>query len=95
MANCNDCINKTACAIYSKHLGDVMLHNGHCEGYCQKPQKPIIRHCKNCKWSTRRGYGDITSIDCSVRYRSYDNDEQRLRALLCKHYREKEGTNND
>lgn len=92
MNNCNDCINKTACAIYSKNLPNVMLHNGYCEGYCQKPQKPIIRYCKNCRWAKWGTYTD--SITCTVAYKYYLAYEQRIRALLCKHYCQKEGVEN-
>ena len=57
--------------------------------------KPIIRHCKNCKWGIKRGYGDLSNIECSVRYRDYYNSEQRIRALLCRHYCKKEGAENE
>ena len=90
MANCNDCINKTVCAIYSKNLSDVMLHNGDCKGYCEKPQKPIIRHCYNCRWCSKGGGW----ANCEVTYNGIYYSNKRLKALLCKHYCQKEGADN-
>ena len=53
-------------------------------------KKPIIRHCKNCKYST--GYYHVTDIlYCSVKYDMKLNGEQRICALLCKYYKQKEG----
>lgn len=45
--------------------------------------KPMIKHCRNCKWLTEMDY-------CQVRY-TYKLDEcQRISALLCKYYTERE-----
>ena len=41
--------------------------------------KPLIRHCKNCKW-----YGGGGWDDCQVRYREVLS--YRLRALFCKFF---------
>ena len=41
--------------------------------------KPLIRHCKNCKWYNR---GCVTK--CDVRYT--DIDFPRLKAKFCKFY---------
>ena len=48
-------------------------------------QKPIIRHCRNCKYSKERVFGDIV---CTVRYTNIY--EERLCALFCRHYKKKE-----
>lgn len=57
-------------------------------------EKPIIRHCKNCKYST--GYHHITdSLYCSVKYNLKMNEGQRICALLCKYYKQKEGDSDE
>ena len=44
--------------------------------------KPMIRHCKNCKW--------LTSMDfCAVKYKYKLDEFQRISALLCKYYKER------
>ena len=50
--------------------------------------KPIIRHCRNCKYGVRR-YSDISDfvVECSVKYKSIVYP--RLAALLCRYYKEK------
>ena len=54
-------------------------------------EKPIIRHCKNCRWGeTCYGY-----IDCTVKYKTINNSKQRIRALFCRFYKKKEGGRND
>lgn len=45
--------------------------------------KPIIRHCKNCQY-----YEGGMRYDCSVRY--IDIMFYRLRAWLCRFYKQKE-----
>ena len=53
--------------------------------------KPIIRHCRNCKW------GCVTydkSVECSIKYeRILFNSDQRLTALFCRFYKKKENDN--
>ena len=41
--------------------------------------KPLIRHCRNCKW-----YNRSCTIDCDVLYK--DISFERLRAMFCKFY---------
>lgn len=49
--------------------------------------KPIIRHCKNCEYRTAF-LGDY----CDVKYKKlYNGMSLRLRALLCRYYKQKEG----
>lgn len=45
--------------------------------------KPIIRHCKNCKYYQ----DDIHNYECTIRYVFIYN--YKLRALFCKYYKEK------
>lgn len=53
--------------------------------------KPIIRHCYNCKWCSR-GLG----IDsCLVRFIFLTSANKRLKALLCRYYKQKEGADNE
>lgn len=51
--------------------------------------KPIIRHCRNCKYGVCR-YSDISDfvVECSVKYKSIVFP--RLAALLCRYYKEKD-----
>ena len=46
--------------------------------------KPIIRHCRNCKYSYMKfgGY-----CGCEVRYKNIDC--QRIRAWFCRYYKPK------
>lgn len=54
--------------------------------------KPIIRHCKNCRYSCenedQREYGDMPY--CNVRYDYIMN--ARFKALLCRFYQQKESS---
>ena len=50
--------------------------------------KPMIRHCKNCEWCQRKTFTD--SIDCLVRYTVVLVSGQRIKAIFCKHYKQKE-----
>ena len=47
--------------------------------------KPIIRHCMNCKYFITSGY---RTYDCDVRYREVLY--KRFRALICRYYKQKE-----
>lgn len=47
--------------------------------------KPIIRHCQNCKY--------CDGFNCTVKYQIIVMD--RLKALLCRYYKAKEKNNND
>lgn len=46
--------------------------------------KPIIRHCYNCKWCKRFS----TSDWCEVKYVYIQ--EPRAKALICRHYKVRE-----
>ena len=54
--------------------------------------KPIIRHCYNCKWYRKPILG---TEQCIVRYRYYDCQKGRLRALTCRFYKKKEVVNEE
>jgi hypothetical protein len=45
--------------------------------------KPMIKHCRNCKWLSEMGY-------CQVKYTYKFVECQRISALLCKYYTERE-----
>ena len=45
--------------------------------------KPIIRHCKNCKYHTPASLFDAW---CNVKYKWRSNG--RISALFCKYYKE-------
>lgn len=47
--------------------------------------RPIIRHCKNCEWC--KCNGRWSGYNCQVRYKTLDENEMRLTALFCRHYR--------
>lgn len=46
--------------------------------------KPIIRHCKNCKWHIQFAGCDP---ECTVKYQWCRNP--RLKALFCRYYKQK------
>ena len=50
--------------------------------------KPLIRHCKNCKWCEECW----SNIKCHVRYKNIDFP--RLKAIFCMYY-ELEDTGED
>lgn len=55
--------------------------------------KPMIRHCKNCKWGNFNGktiYSYDSDIWCDVKYTRICNCYQRVDALFCRHYKPKE-----
>lgn len=52
-------------------------------------EKPIIRHCRNCEWCCYRN-GLRGAIDCEVKYKTVHDFEQRITALFCRHYKQKE-----
>ena len=51
--------------------------------------KPIIRHCRNCKWSNTQKSCTGLSIYCEVRYSEVFDDFQRATALFCRHYKKR------
>lgn len=51
--------------------------------------KPIIRHCRNCKWCQK--YPLCDSIECNVTYKRIWY--QRITAIFCKYYKKKEDNN--
>ena len=56
--------------------------------------KPIIRHCKNCKYYKPR-YGFFTGAgDCDVKYDYLPESSQRITAIFCKYYKQKESEEN-
>ena len=50
--------------------------------------KPIIRHCKNCKW---RDKATLYDGYCTVKYKYIDDG--RTKALFCKYYKAKDKNN--
>lgn len=50
--------------------------------------KPIIRHCRNCKFANLNKFTD--SIVCDVKYKYYLQESQRVTAIFCKYYKQKE-----
>lgn len=52
--------------------------------------KPIIRHCKNCKWHDKTWLGGECAY-CTVKYTLILCP--RLVALLCRFYRKEEAEN--
>lgn len=70
------------------------FEDGHFQDECyftvsqpkKEVQKPIIRHCKNCKWhKPLSDYYDGT-IECTVRHDRYKVYEQRGKAIWCRYY---------
>ena len=55
--------------------------------------KPLIRHCKNCKFNDDYKEKDWDSSDiwCRVKYKRINHCEQRKQALFCPHYKKKRG----
>lgn len=48
--------------------------------------KPIIRHCKNCKYFEESLFGDG---ECNVKYQYIFSEVQRIKALCCGYYKQK------
>lgn len=84
MADCRKCIHKAACAIFADNRNDVIFKKADCKGYKETSKKPIIRHCKNCQWTTSSSY--TKDAYCNVKYKLITR--LRITALLCKHYKE-------
>lgn len=51
--------------------------------------KPIIRHCRNCKYSVHHAITD--NVYCDVRYKLFFKSVQRIKAIFCRFYKEKGG----
>lgn len=49
-------------------------------------EKPIIRHCRNCKYFYLHSTG---GGECIVKYHYVIEETQRLKALLCRYYKQK------
>lgn len=49
--------------------------------------KPIIRHCRNCKYAELRTTG---AIFCDVKYNLHEEGFQRTDAIFCRYYKQKE-----
>lgn len=54
--------------------------------------KPIIRHCANCKYSVKKQCWGETHYYCEVRYTKVYYP--RARAVFCKYYKEYEENKN-
>lgn len=55
--------------------------------------KPIIRHCRNCKYATLKQHQlRYDTIYCGVRYEFYAREEQRKAAIFCRHYKRMQPT---
>lgn len=53
--------------------------------------KPLIRHCKNCRWNDfeeRANWCD-SDIWCKVKYKRINKNKQRKEALFCPHFKKK------
>lgn len=51
--------------------------------------KPIIRHCRNCKYAELHTTGEVF---CDVKYNLHLEGFQRADAIFCKYYKQKEQT---
>lgn len=47
-------------------------------------EKPIIRHCRNCKWS--KPCFMLSAVRCEVKYKSVYDDTGRITATFCKYF---------
>ena len=54
--------------------------------------KPIIRHCVNCKYG-KPLVNEFGTMECYVRYKF--TFFPRLKALFCRYYKAKEGGKNE
>jgi acetyl-CoA carboxylase beta subunit len=52
--------------------------------------KPLIRHCKNCEYSTFGNELSTNVVYCKVKYILKFSYEQRVSALLCRYYKRKD-----
>ena len=52
--------------------------------------KPMIRHCRNCEYLKTSNYGDIRDGVCMVKYKFKDCTMQRISALFCRFFKQKE-----
>lgn len=53
--------------------------------------KPMIRHCRNCKWGECKQYD--TGVYCMVKYKRIAECNQRIEAMMCWHYKKNEPKN--
>ena len=51
--------------------------------------KPIIRHCRNCKYAKLHTTGEVF---CDVKYNLHLEGFQRSDAIFCRYYKQKEQT---
>ena len=52
--------------------------------------KPIIKHCYNCKYCMKGyAYTEYGLLWCSVKYKSVNLKRARIRALFCRFFRKK------
>lgn len=51
--------------------------------------RPIIRHCKNCKYSNfeLNRYNHSESIKCDVKFQHILEEFQRITAIFCPYYK--------
>jgi len=55
--------------------------------------KPIIRHCRNCKYFIFHRY--VNSGECDVTYKYLLDWEQGIKAKFCKYFKVKEEENKE
>lgn len=85
MADCKICVHKMACAVYADNRNKVILNNAACDGFRPTIKKPIVRHCRNCRWCDKFvpvSNGNV--VFCSVKYKPVR--WQRVTALLCRYF---------
>lgn len=56
-----------------------------------KEEKPMIRHCKNCKWNQVLFGKTISLCYCKVKFRNVNRP--RIMALICSYFSMKEREN--
>lgn len=54
--------------------------------------KPMIRHCRNCEYST---YFVRDTIYCDVKYKLKIQEEQRISAVFCRYYKQRRATDGE
>lgn len=52
--------------------------------------KPIIKHCRNCKYS--KPCFEVDAIRCDIKYKSIFDDSGRLTAIFCRYFKRAAGS---
>ena len=81
------CVRMTACPYEDEIRKNNIRRVRKAKTEVKDSTKPIIRHCRNCKWAK-----ECTSdryISCSVKYKYIYGRSQRLRGLLCRFFTSK------